>query len=178
MQHQLSCEQVTALLAFYAEGTLSHKLAKYVEEHLKICPECSEKLCKLNNYVNSFSESIESKSEINYNNSQYEDFKSNLSAYIDNELDVDDNIKIKKIVISNPLARQDLENTYSFKRMLHSAFEKTKNDMKTDYSKGIIHKIQYENDTQFVQERFFQLTTAFLIMIFGILSGLIVFLYL
>lgn len=178
MQHQLSCEQVTALLTFYAEGTLSNKLAKYVEEHLKICPECSEKLLKLNNYINQTSEIIEPKSPNNYNNSQYEDFKSNLSAYIDNELDVDDNIKIKKIVISNPLARQDLENTYSFKRMLHSAFEKTKNDMKNDYSKEIAHKVQFEGDTQFIQERFFQLTTAFLIMIFGILSGLVVFLYL
>ena len=177
MKHQLSCDQVTALLSFYAEGTLSCKLAKCVEEHLKNCPECMEKLTRLKNYVNKLSGVVETEPEINYNTSQYEDFKSNLSAYIDNELDFEDNIKIKKIVISNPLARQDLENTYSFKRMLHGAFERTKNDMKTDYSKTVVHKIQSENDTQFIQERFFQLTAAFLAMIFCILSGIIFFLY-
>lgn len=178
MQHQLSCEQVTALLTFYAEGTLSHKLAKYVEKHLQNCPECSEKFAKLKNLVNKFSGVVEPEPETNYNTSQYEDFKSNLSAYIDNELDFEDNIKIKKIVISNPLARQDLENTYSFKRMLHGAFERTKNDMKTDYSKTIVHQIRSESDTQFIQERFFQLTAVFLVMIFCILSGIIAFLYL
>lgn len=178
MQHQLSCEQVTALLTFYAEGTLSNKLAKYVEEHLKNCPECLDKLTKLKNFASKYSGVELPEPENNYNTAQYADFKSNLSAYIDNELDFEDNIKIKKIVISNPLARQDLENTYSFKRMLHGAFERTKNDIKTDYSKAIVHKIQSENDTQFIQERFFQLTAAFLLMIFCILSGIIAFLYL
>ena len=43
MQYQLSCEQVGALMAFYIEDKLSDKLAKYVEEHLQLCPSCREK---------------------------------------------------------------------------------------------------------------------------------------
>ena len=58
-----------------------------------------------------------------YITKQYKDFRSNLSAYVDNELDNQDSIKIKKIAISNPLARQDLENIYTFKRLLHSSFQ-------------------------------------------------------
>ena len=41
------------------------------------------------------------------------------------KLDDFQNIKIKKIAISNPLARQDLENIYTFKKLLHNSFEKT-----------------------------------------------------
>ena len=48
MQHQLSCEQVIALLTFYTEDKLSKKLAQYVQEHLEICPECMEKYKHLN----------------------------------------------------------------------------------------------------------------------------------
>ena len=48
MQHQLSCEQVIALLTFYTEDKLSKKLAQYVQEHLEICPECMEKYNAIN----------------------------------------------------------------------------------------------------------------------------------
>ena len=47
---------------------------------------------------------------------QYADFKANLSAYIDNELDDKENIRIRKITISNPIARKDLEEMYAFKK--------------------------------------------------------------
>ena len=52
MQHQLSCEQVIALLTFYTEDKLSKKLAQYVQEHLEICPECMEKYKHLKQILN------------------------------------------------------------------------------------------------------------------------------
>ena len=122
MNNQLTCEQVTALLNFYIEDTLSSKLKECVRRHLENCPECMEKFISMQNIMNKFIEIQNEEIENPYATKQYEDFKSNLSAYVDNELNSIDSIKIKKIAISNPLARQDLENIYTFKKLLHSSF--------------------------------------------------------
>lgn len=177
MHHQLSCEQVVALLTFYAEDKLSDKLSQYVKEHLEICPECMEKYQQLKKILNRFMEIQNTPIETPYQTKQYKDFKTNLSAYIDNELDDLDNIKIKKITISNPLARQDLENIYTFKKLLHASFEKTKNDLKTDFSKSITNQIQQENINENTTNTFLKLTATFFLMISCIVAGIIKFLY-
>ena len=175
MKYQLSCEQVTALLSFYAEDKLSTKLARYVREHLEQCPECMEKYIKLKNMIGNFIETQNEEIENPYITKQYEDFKSNLSAYIDNELDDLENIRLKKIAISNPLARQDLENIYTFKKLLHSSFERTKNELKTDYSKSVLAKLQQDKDSK--QDPFIKLSIMFFIMITCIVAGVILILY-
>ena len=177
MQHQLSCEQVTALLTFFAEEKLSDKLAQYVREHLENCPECMEKYKQLKKILNRYIEIQSETEESVYQTKQYEDFKSNLSAYVDNELNDFENIKIKKIAISNPLARQDLESIYLFKKALHSSFEKTKSEMKSDYSKIITNQIQHENISRTSFDPFLRLTAVFFFMVTCIVAGLIKFLY-
>ena len=177
MQHQLSCEQVTALLTFYAEDKLSKKHAQYVQEHLKNCPECMEKFNHLKQILNKYRKIQNDEPKPNYNSKQYEDFKINLSAYIDNELNDFENIKIKKFAIANPLARQDLENIYTYKKLLHSSFERTKNELKTDYSKSITHQIQQECMTDDGIDPFLKLSAVFFVMVSCIVFGLIKFLY-
>jgi len=108
MHNQLTCDQVSALMSFYLEDKLSAKLSEFVRKHLESCPECMEKYMQMKNMLNKFIDIQNEELENPYITRQYEDFKSNLSAYIDNELDYMDSIKIKKIAISNPLARQDL----------------------------------------------------------------------
>lgn len=177
MQYNLSCEQVTALLTFYAEEKLSAKLSNYVKEHLDKCPICKEKYLQLLNLLKRFNEIQNEEIENPYATKQYEDFKSNLSAYVDNELDDLENIKIKKIAISNPLARQDLEDIFTYKKLLYTSFEKTKNELKTDYSKVIISKLQqeYSQDKKF--DPFWRITAIFFAMITCIVAGLISILY-
>jgi len=177
MQYNLSCEQVTALLSFYVEDKLSAKLSGYVKAHLDKCPECREKYLQLQNILKRFNEIQTQEIENPYVTKQYEDFKYNLSAYIDNELNDLENIKIKKIAISNPLARQDLENIYTYKKLLHSSFEKTKNDLKTDYSKNIICQLQHECSEKKRFDPFLKLTVIFFIMITCIVAGIIAILY-
>ena len=177
MQHQLSCEQVTALLTFFAEEKLSNKLAQYVREHLENCPECMEKYKQLKKILNRYIEIQSETEESVYQTKQYEDFKSNLSAYVDNELNDFENIKIKKFAIANPLARQDLENIYTFKKLLHSSFERTKNELKTDYSKSITYQIQQESLTENNFDPFLKLSAAFFIMVSFIVFGIIKILY-
>ncbi len=177
MQYNLSCEQVTALLTFYVEDKLSAKLSNYVKEHLDKCPECREKFYQLQSILQRFNEIQNEEIENPYVTKQYEDFKSNLSAYVDNELDDLENIKIKKIAISNPLARQDLENIYTFKKLLHSSFEKTKNELKTDYSKSIVCQLQNECSDEKKLDPFIKITAIFFAMITCIVAGIISILY-
>ncbi len=176
--HQLSCEQVNALLNFYVEEKLSTKLSGYIEEHLKNCPECMAKYLQMKNMLNKFIDIQNEEIENPYATKQYEDFKLNLSAYIDNELNDFDNIKIKKIAISNPLARQDLENIYTFKKMILSSYEKTKNDFKNDFSKNVLCHLQHRQDINEKKlDPFFKLTAAFFVMITCIVAGIIRILY-
>ncbi len=177
MQYNLSCEQVTALLTFYAEEKLSAKLSSYVKAHLENCPECREKYIQLQNILKRFNEIQNEEIANPYVTKQYEDFKLNLSAYVDNELDDLENIKIKKIAISNPLARQDLEDIYTYKKLLHTSFEKTKNELKTDYSKSVICQLQEECSENQKLDPFLKITAIFFAMISCIVAGIISILY-
>lgn len=176
MKNQLSCEQVGALMPFYIEDKLSTKLSEYVTEHLRNCPACMQKYEALKNMVKKFIDIQSEEIENPYATKQYEDFKENLSAYIDNELNDIDSIKIKKIAISNPLARQDLENIYTFKKLLHSSFEKTRNEFKNDYSKQIIYQIQQKTEKT-ETDPFLKLAVMFFLMITCIVAGIIAILY-
>ena len=177
MHNQLTCDQVSALMSFYLEDKLSAKLSEFVRKHLESCPECMEKYLQMKNMMTKFIDIQNEELENPYITKQYEDFKSNLSAYIDNELDDTDSIKIKKIAISNPLARQDLENIYTFKKLLHDSFEKTKNEFKNDYSKNIINKLQEQMPAEHKIDPFVKITTIFFIMISCIVAGIIFILY-
>ena len=178
MHYRLSCEQVSALINFYAENALSEMLTKYMEEHLASCPQCNAKYLKIKNILNDCINVSDqnNKNEKNYTSKLYETFKTDLSAYIDNELEDNQNIKIKKIAISNPLARRDLEQMYTFKRMMHNSFEKTKNDFKEDYSKNIICKVKNECPAPLFS--FYKITAMFLGIISLLVCTIIVFLYL
>jgi len=179
---ELNCNQVITLLTFYIEGKLSRKLSANVEHHLNICPSCKEKYLKLRqilenyaNIKNKITEEDDYIDEEEFNTPQYQVFKENLSAYIDNELSDDENIKIKKIAIANPLARKDLENIYSFKQLLHSSFNRTKQNMKQDYTKKTLNQLAIPNDIkpdEWVNRVITIFTFAMIIALLGIINFL------
>lgn len=152
MTANLTCTQVSALLSFYIDDKLSIQLKQFVEAHLAVCPTCKSKLETLRSMVTSLRDaqeklsSVKSGGEENLNSSQYEEFRINLSAYIDNELSDTDNIKIKKYIISNPKARQEIESMYNLKKALHNSFEKTKNESKDDFSRYIMSRIDMQEE--------------------------------
>ena len=143
MHQELTCNQVNALMSFYLEDRLNETLKEYVENHLKNCPKCQKRYRELYELLNKKIKKIpvEEDNSEQFKTQQYIEFKKNLSAYVDNELYDDENINIKKITISNPLARQDLEKIYTYKKLIHTAFEKTKNDIKEDYTKSVIDNL-------------------------------------
>jgi anti-sigma factor RsiW len=152
MAANLTCTQVSALLSFYIDDKLSSQLKQFVEAHLEICPTCRTKLETLRSMVKSLREAhekisaVKSDSTDNASEFQNEEFKMNLSAYIDNELSDEENIKLKKYVISNPKARQELEGMYNLKKVLHESFEKTKNESKDDFSRFVLRQIDIQEE--------------------------------
>lgn len=152
MTINLTCTQVSALLSFYIDDKLSTQLKQFVEAHLSTCPTCRAKLDALKDMVKNLKEvhdklaDIKPETQETPDSEQYNSFKSNLSAYIDNELSDEENIKIKKYVISNPKARGDLENMYKLKTALHNSFERTKHEAKEDYSRYILRRIDIHEE--------------------------------
>ncbi len=176
MQNELTCNQVIALMSFYVEDKLNYKLKQYVENHLQKCPKCREIYMQSKKIANHIINLIPQNENSTFVTKQYEDFKHNLSAYVDNELNENESIKIKKIAISNPLARKDLEEIYTFKRLLHDSFEKTRAEWKNDYSKIImnkLHKIEYSKQI----DPFYKLIGMFTALITLIVLGFLVTLY-
>ena len=176
MKKELTCEQVGAIITFYMEGRLSNSLKKAVKHHLEICPECREKYEALQKMVQKFSDTNGSEltnSEVQdeYKKKLYEEFKANLSAYVDNELDDKENIRIRKITISNPIARRDLEEMYAFKKLLYTSFEKTKNDVRFDFSGNIM--TQMNNSYKATKDSFPVLVSAFVVMFTIIIAGIV-----
>lgn len=171
MTVNLTCSQVGALLSFYLDDKLNDQLKQFVNAHLDACPTCRAKLDSLKNMVNGLREvherlkDIKTESETeNFQSTQYDLFKMNLSAYVDNELCDEDNIKVKKYVISNPKARKDLENLYSLKKLLSNSFEKAKNESKEDYSKFILKRIDIQEEI-YGQDSFAKVVALFIVIL-------------
>lgn len=151
MTNNLTCAQVSALLPFYIEDKLSLHLRHFVESHLEICPKCTVKFEALKKMLSSLHNAHESVPAENLSakiaeSSFSDELRVNLSAYVDNELNDIDSIKVKKQIISNPEARKEVENMYVLKKTLATAFEKEKNDFKDDYSKLIFDKIDLKSE--------------------------------
>lgn len=152
MTANLTCTQVGALLSFYVDNKLSTQLTQFVEAHLKICPACNAKCEALKLIVQNLRDAhdrISTRAQTSENvpsNTQYDEFQANLSAYIDNELTDEENIKVKKYVISNAKARGDLEKLYNLKKVMHNSFERTRNEVKDDYSKFVLKRIDIQEE--------------------------------
>lgn len=174
MKDKITCKQIQAILPFYLKGRVNPALSELIEEHLENCPKCKELYLKTFEECTDFSfiDMEEEPVEIEENNDrfvtkEYANFKKKLSAYFDSELENNESIKIKKMTISNPLARKDLEDMYLFKRLLHSSFDRTKENCKYDFSKIIIKKL---DDQNFYQTDYFVKIGVLLLFISAVLS--------
>lgn len=169
MTANLTCTQVSALLSFYLDDKLSDQLKQFVESHLETCPSCRAKLAALESMVTSLKEVHEKLAAIKPKITPREtiecnELKMNLSAYVDNELSDEENIKVKKNIISNPKVRQELEDLYKLRKLLHTSFEKTKQEAKEDYSKYILKRIDIQEEI-YGPDSFAKVIALFIVLI-------------
>ena len=171
MNKDLTCHQVSALINFYIEGKLNPRLREYIDLHIAKCPACKKKIEELKKILAKYNYSAQNNSQPKETSSLTAEARNKLSAYIDNELNSNEKIKKKKMAISNPTARKELETMYKFKKIIHTAYEKTKNDSKFDYSKNVISKLQ---DTgEYTTTYFYKLAAVFVVLISAIIVGFI-----
>lgn len=148
---KLTCAQMDILISFYLENELSECLKEQVEEHLQNCSVCSAKYDIIKSMADDLRENV-SRPILHPENSsftnthQYNLFKTNLSAYIDNELPINENIKIKKLTINNKKARQDLEKSYSLRKAMKDSFKKSKEEARRDFSKCVLKQLELEDE--------------------------------
>lgn len=174
---EITCAQMDVLIAFYIEGDLSKALKTKVEEHLKNCSACRAKYDIIKTMLTDLRGVYTEKPEevfSNGGNSQYRIFQNNLSAYIDNELSPEENIKIKKFTINNKKARKELEDTYNIRRLMSESFSKTKSEARQDFSKNVIKQLDLNDEENLTFHPVLKVAIAFVITVL-VLSAIIVF---
>ena len=143
---EITCLQMDVLISFYIDGELSEALKSKVEEHLNNCHVCKAKFNIINSLFADFNKKEGEKEEEIYSTTphsskQYQFFKNNLSAYIDNELPEEESIKMKKFTITNKKARKDLEDSFRIRKLMRDSFRKSEMDSKPDFSKSVLKKM-------------------------------------
>ena len=174
---EITCTQMDVLISFYIEGDVSKVLKGKVEEHLKNCPTCRAKFEIINSLLKDLKESVENEQEealSTIQNSQYRLFQNNLSAYVDNELPPEENIKIKKFTINNKKARKELENTYSIRKLMNDSFQKTKSESRQDFSKNVMKQLDMSSEASLGFHPLLKVALAFVMTVL-VLSAIIVF---
>ncbi len=178
---ELTCNQVELLLSFYYDGELKENLKNKVEEHLKNCPVCRAKYETLTKIFTGMRESV---AEISRKETfaaaapdrevKQSDYRMDMSAYIDNELDNNENIKIKKLTINNKKARKYLEDSYALKHIITSAFEKSKNDMRYDFAKNVLSTLDINNQDYTINPIIKGLTIVASVSLFGAIFAAVI----
>jgi anti-sigma factor RsiW len=162
------------LLTFYLEGDLSISLKTQVEEHLKNCASCRAKYDIIKSMFADIKSSLDTKNNDNTSSQQYRLFKNNLSAYLDNELSNDENIKIKKFTINNDKARKELEENYNIRRLMNHSFNKTKSELRNDFSRSILKQLESEEDSNFGIHPAIKLLISFTLLVLVITSFVLI----
>ncbi len=174
---EITCTQMDVLISFYIEGDLSKTLKEKVEEHLQNCPACRAKLEIISSLLKDLKETIENEQEevlSTTTTSQYRLFQNNLSAYVDNELPPEENIKIKKFTINNKKARKELENAYSIRKLMNDSFQKTKSENRQDFSKNVMKQLDLTSEANLGFHPLLKVAIAFVMTVL-VLSAIIVF---
>lgn len=153
---EITCLQMDVLISFYIDGELSESLKAKVEEHLKECSVCRAKFNIISSLFTDVKKNLGLKKEEEevystntHHSHQYQFFKTNLSAYIDNELPEEDNVKIRKYTIGNKKARKELEDTYRIRKLMRDSFRKSKSESKPDFIKNIMKQISTDDKNEF-----------------------------
>ena len=174
---EITCAQMDVLISFYIEGDLSRALKVKVEEHLKQCPACRAKFDIIKTMLNDLRSSLDEKEEEVFSassNSQYRVFQNNLSAYVDNELPPEENIKIKKYTINNKKARKELEDTYNIRKLMNDSFYKTRDEARQDFSRNVLKQLNLNEEESLAFNPFLKVGIAFVMTVL-VLSAIIVF---
>ena len=149
MTESAVCRKVASLLALYIDNKLDIETKEFVENHLQICPQCNEKykllkdlIFELRKAYNQIEIEPKNNMQTHFNIKEHENFQTNLSAYFDNELQLNESLTMKKYMIKYPKARKELESLYLLHNILNTSFNSTKKFFNNNYAKAICFRVQ------------------------------------
>ena len=168
MSKDLKCKQVCALLSYYIQGKTNYQLTNFIEHHLRTCKSCRNKYETLKKAFEDLSQA-----KIQIDNMQSENvlpksikteaFVEKMSAYLDNELSDEDILRFKKYAIANQSVRNELESMYKVKNIMNTSFEKTRNNLKEDFTKDIILQLDMQR-VMSIQEPILKIASIFIFL--------------
>ena len=173
-QDKMACNQVTALLSYYIDGKVSAQITYFIEQHLKRCKTCRvryEVLLKAITYIRDVKTQMEN---IELNKcvpvtANSITFSEKMSAYLDNELSDEESLRFRRYAIANPLVREELESMFKVKNAMNTSFERTKSDLKEDFTKNVLDEVKME-ELIYEQEPLILKVLAIFIFLFVFLS--------
>ena len=169
----IKCEQMEMLIAFYIEGGLSDNMKRSIEKHMSICPNCRAKYNFVKSLFSDMKEKASVKEENTYVTAQHKSFRDNLSAYVDNELPQEENIKMKKYTICNKKARKELEEVYHIRKLMSDSFNKTKTSANKDFSKHVLRHLNFEPKDDLSFSPLIKVGFAFVVTVIAITAAVI-----
>lgn len=180
-QDKLACNQVTSLLSYYIDGKVSSQISYFIENHLKHCKTCRERYEMLQRVVSDF-QSVKKKidsikpPECMPISAYSTSFKEKMSAYLDNELTDEESLRFKRYAIANPPVRKELEGMFKVKNAMNICFEKTKNNLKEDFSRNVINEVKMEELIYEHEPLLLKILAVFIFMfVFLSISAIVIF---
>ncbi len=150
MPEDLLCKKVSALLSQYIDNKVTGQEKEFIEEHLAMCPDCYKKFIYLKNLINSLKDSykkvmniaLQKQKKATFSIREHENFRTNISPYLDDELAAGESFKFRKYLIKSKMAQRELRQAYSLQKKLHNSFEATKRQLKIDFSRLILSELK------------------------------------
>lgn len=183
----INCSQFEGLLSFYLNDDLNENLKCAFEEHMKTCPTCNMRYSVVSSVIEDIKSAydevigktpvdkvdmVEDNEDVSASDYDILDgfLNTELSAYVDNELDENRSVKIRRDIISKPRLRQKVEKLYGLKKVISDSYKINKNKLKTDFSKEIIRKI---NNIESDRQIYFHCTAFILVVILAIVLSVV-----
>ena len=167
----MTCENFEELMHLYLDGELSEQLGVSFEAHMKVCKSCRCKYVAFSKIIMDLRESYATSSlvlnkPVEREVANQEDTDICISAYVDNELDMTDTVKVRKMVVGHPNLRNKIEKIYSLQDLLKESFKNTQPSK--DYSRGLLSEIFSEGFISNNRDSIIMILTFLVLSIFWV----------
>lgn len=141
------CRKVQALMSLYIDGALSNHLQKYVYEHLQKCKLCMQKYLELKRTMAYLKENFEKLSaKIGetqlFDVIEYENFKIQVSEYLDDELRGNNALMFKNILEKSQYSKTYFNDVIKTNTVVKNYLKTYSPELKKDFSKKVVGIIE------------------------------------
>lgn len=145
MDKEKICKIINSMLSQYIENKLPPEQYQFVHKHLDKCPACKKRYENLKELIKKikyeYAIDLKKNASANFEEKEYSIFKSNLNAYLDNELGYENSIKFKKYIMKSPSARKEVQDIYQMQKMMRESFIRSKFQLCPDFTKSVLSNL-------------------------------------